>query len=279
MLKGKFQVRVSHIAINSIGLRGLPMAVAGFDWSQAHRKFMEDRATITRALAAFAFKKKVKGGPAAVIAAKSPFATDAKTLSNPAPQTGSTWIENEGVNLEQMRVDTGARNAEADGRMMRVLFAAATGIAEPFFGNADNSNLATAKTLLRPMELMFSAYQLVWHDWYRELFEHCIEWGGVRTQGEEASIDIDAPPIVEQDIAVLGKTLVDTIGVYPELARVPEVLQYLLTVIGINNVEDIMQRVAQEPQPEPTEGGEALRQAMESVLYEMRDRVGARNGA
>jgi len=267
-------VRVSQIAMNSIGQRGLPLCAAGLDWSQAHRKFMEDRATITRALAAFAFKKKVKGGPAAVAAMKAPFATDPRTLSNLPPGAGSTWLENEGVDLQQMRIDTGARNAETDARMLKLLFAASTGIAEPFFGNADNSNLATAKTLLRPMELMFAAYQLTWLDWYQQLIQHCIDWAGLAA--EDRFVDIDAPPIVEQDIAVLGKTMLDLLAVYPELANVPEVLQYVLTIVGVNNVDEIMTRL--EGQPPATEGSRALVQALETVLLEMRGRVAA-NGA
>jgi len=269
------EVRVSHLAINSIGLRGLPMATAGLDWSQAHRKFMEDRATITRARAAFAFRKKVKGGPQAVAQAATRLSTDAGGMSNPPPIAGSTLVENEGSTLEPIQMPQDARNAEADGRLLKLLFSSATGIAEPFFGNADNSNLATAKSLLRPMELMFAAYQLVWLDWYEDLFQHAIEWGGLSV--EDNFIDIDAPPIVEQDIAVTGKTLVDFLAALPPLAGIPEVIQYALTILGINNVDEIMERLEKERQagPEPTEGGEALRHAMESVLYEMRVRVGA----
>ena len=59
-------VAMHHLAINSHGQRGVSILKRALPWIKAGKGFMEDRATITAALATFLFKHKIKGDAAAV---------------------------------------------------------------------------------------------------------------------------------------------------------------------------------------------------------------------
>jgi len=172
------EVQVLHVAINTLGTRGVPVLFRALPWVKAHKGFMEDRATITLALATFAFRQKVKGSKAAVDRLATTWdQTDILSRYNygaaggPERAAGArTLIENEAVTLEQLKTESGASSAYVDGRMLVHEICAATGIFEHYFGNPETGNLATATAMELPMLKMFESWQRIVAAVYEALF-------------------------------------------------------------------------------------------------------------
>ena len=230
---------IYHVAINTLGRRGVSLLLPAFDWTKAHRKFIEARASITQALAKFAWRAKVKGGATQVAAIKNKFqsnlATGGSTENNPPAAAGSTWVENEGLDLTPIKTETGASNAQVDANMLLQMFGAAVGIFPHYFGAGEAFKLATATAMERPMRVMFEAYQEIWSDTYADIFSYVLAENGKLDE----YVDIDFPPIVEKDATESVKAIVELITALPEL-NVPEMQKLLLTKIGINNPDEVL---------------------------------------
>jgi len=171
---------VYHVAINKQGKFGEPELAAAIDWVKAHKQFMEDRATISRAAAAIAWKKKRKGGrtdvaQAAAALQSSLVSNTGSFETNPAPAAGSTVIENEGSTMEWVKTDTGGPGAHEDERMLRMMVGAGVGVANHYFGDEGNANLATATAMELPMLKMYEAWQKLLSDTIEDLIQFALE--------------------------------------------------------------------------------------------------------
>lgn len=239
---------VFHIAANTLGQRGYPMLTPAMDWTKAHRKFLEDRASIMRALARFAWKGKVKGGSTQIAAMKSQlqsaFATGGNTETNPPAAAGSYWLENEAFDLQSMKFETGAKSAEADGRMLKLQVTAATGIMEHYFGDASVGNLASTKSMELPMLKMFESYQQMWEDCYRQIFDFVLENAGVKEDARY--VDVDSPPIVEKDAPATLDAIIKVLTAIPALDT-PEIRKMILTTLGINDPDEVLANIKDKP--------------------------------
>lgn len=170
---------VYHVAINKRGKFGESELAAAADWLKAHKDFMEDRATLSRAAAQIAWKKKRKG-PASDVAAQ--LATLQSSLvqnisrweSNPPSASGSTIIENEGSTMEWMKTDTGAGNAVMDERILRMMVGSAVGVMNHYFGDEASANLATATAMELPMLKMYEGWQKLLADVIKDLCRYAL---------------------------------------------------------------------------------------------------------
>jgi hypothetical protein len=148
------------------------MAVA-IDWLKAHKEFMEDRATLARAAASIAWKKKRKGGAPDVAAEVERLQSSLQRSlhgqgyeSNPPHAAASTVVENDLSNLEWVRTDTGGGNALADERILRMMAGAGMGgVPNHYFGDEANANLATATAMELPL---LKAYEN-WQKWLADI--------------------------------------------------------------------------------------------------------------
>jgi hypothetical protein len=147
---------------------GIPDMYAAIDWARAYREFLEDWATLVRALSRFAYKVTTKGRN--VAGAKTRLSTGvgspdgSPTETNPPPPAGSTFVQSPGTSLEAVG-KTGATVAATDGKQLRLMVAAAVDFPDTILsGDADQGNLATAKTLDRPTELAMLERQQLGRD-------------------------------------------------------------------------------------------------------------------
>ncbi|MBN1690440.1 MAG: hypothetical protein JW901_05425 [Dehalococcoidia bacterium] len=222
---------VYHLAYNTTGQRGLPLLLRVLDWIPEYRRFLAARIAVVRAMARFAWKNKIAGGTAAVAAAKA--VTDGKY-----PQAGSTWHENDGANLDPIKTDTGAFNAEKDGRMIKLQICAGLGLPEQYFGDIATGNLATAKTVELPMLKMFSSYQKIWSDAYLDILNVVFDYNKVKP--DKRFVDIDFPEIAPSDAVAAVTAIMNLITAFPDLADSREVKTQGLLNIGLNNVNEIL---------------------------------------
>jgi hypothetical protein len=222
---------VYHVAINTIGQRGMPLLLPVIDWIDQYRRFLASRIAIVRALARFAWKNKVMGGAAAVAQVKA--ATEGKY-----PQAGSTWIENQGSNLEPIKTDTGASGAESDGRMIRNQICVGVGIFPHYMGDLETSNLATATAVELPMIKQFSAYQQIWSDVFQDIHSIVLEHNGVPE--DKRFVDLDFPEIAPSDAVAALAAIQSLVAAFPQTADIQDVLKQALINIGLNNVQEII---------------------------------------
>ncbi len=184
------EICVMHVCTNPLAGRGLSHLATAIPWIKAFKGFMEDRATLTLALATFAFKQKVKGNRQAMARVMQQWGDYETALrygpsgaagSSGAAGTGdgrerrqgaNTLVENDAASLEQLKTDSGATNAYTDGRMLRQQVGiGAGGIFEHYIsGDPSTGNLATATAMELPMLKMFEFEQQLWIDVFSDIF-------------------------------------------------------------------------------------------------------------
>jgi hypothetical protein len=217
---------------------GVSEVYSALDWARMHTENLQNWASITKALARFAWKLKTQGGAKGVAAAKTKLRSTAGTAAgetNPPPVTGSTFISAGANELEPIKT-AGAANSPADSKFLLLQVAAGLGLPEFFFGNADVGNYATSKVLDRPTEMTFVERQKLWTQVYGDLIALALEARGV-TPSEPVTISF--PPILEHDIDASMSALVRGItldGKTPVV--VPDMRQVAAMVFKLLEVED-----------------------------------------
>ena len=145
----------------------LPPLYGAIDWARAYKDFLEDWATVQRALARFSIIIQTKGGPGTIAAydalLKTTFAEGGGTQieRNPPPVVGAAHTSGPDTKLEAFK-SAGAQVAPEQARRLLLQTCAATGMPETFFGDASTGSLATAVSLDRPTELKFREIQQRW---------------------------------------------------------------------------------------------------------------------
>jgi len=244
---------VYHLTYNTITQRGNPLLLPALLWMKYHTKFLSSRIGIMLALAKFAWRTKVK----AVDAIK------AKTHDKEVV-AGSHLVENLGAETTPIKTETGASSAYQDGRMIKLMIAAAVGIPEQYFGDISIGNLATAKTVELPMMKMFQSYQKVWKDAYQDIDEIILEHNQVPPN--KWYIDRDFPAIAPEDIAQAAQAIVQILQVMPELGSSDDVKQVALMALGVNDPAEVIAALAKEAKRNPEAAlARALKQFKEAI--------------
>ncbi len=256
--------RVMHFKVNcDINDKfGVPDLYRGLDWMKAHKTMCEDVATLVKALSDVAWKKKVKGGPAVVANIQS--AMNSKTnFSNIKNTAGKTQVENDGIDLSAIKIETGGVSIGKDGaRMAKLMVCAASGIFEHYFGDPSTGNLATAKTMELPMVKKFVIYQALWRSVHLQIFNYIIdrkieagllngkvvddpknkrkiyEYSGDRT------IEIDFPPILQEDLKIWAEAL--NMGVDGDLISEDTAARLFIMSANVNDVDAELELIKQQ---------------------------------
>ncbi len=169
---------VYHVKVNAVGTQrfGLSEIYSAQDWARSYNEFLANWATITRALARFAWKVVTAGGANQRAAAKAKLDSAISTGGyNPAPSTGSVFIETDGASSLQPVRTAGSTTSPSDGRRLLLMVCSATGFPETFFGDASVGTLATAKSLDRPTELQFLVRQRLHTEILENIMTFAIE--------------------------------------------------------------------------------------------------------
>lgn len=262
---------------------GVPETYAGMDWAKAYKEYLENWAKFVRSLTRWAWKMKTTGNQTAVNAVQAALdtqfgdTTSALIDANPAPTTGAAFVGGAGVDdMEPIKLG-GATFPSADGRRLLLMVASAAGLPETFFGDAEVGTLATAKSLDRPTELNFSAYQTMWGETYGDLLAYVVdcaakapsgplralfasedpETGAVTLKDTDAAgepvtraVDIDWPPIVHDDTESRVKAIALAVKTNA-IDDAPLVARMLLTALGEQDIDDALRRLYPPEDEEP----------------------------
>lgn len=238
--------QIYHLPFDAFEKRGTGIFGCCVNWSREHRRFMEARVAITQALATWAHKMTVKGGQAQLNRMKaqleSTFAqtgTQGGTERNPQPAPGSTFFQNDGVDLQPTGRTTGAGDAKTDGEQLKLMVAAGTGIMLHYFGDPSTGNLATATAMELPMLKMFASYQKLWKDAMRDIYTIILDEDPDK---DPADIEVELPPILVDDLAKLGTFLTSFTTMFPE-AKTDSVLRLCLNAMGVEDIDDVLEEI------------------------------------
>lgn len=260
---------------------GVSEVYAAIDWARAYKEFLEDWASIVRAYRRFAFKYSGGTSKAELAAVKGVMGTTfaaGGTLAgetNPPPVTGALALLKEGRDLQPVRT-SGATVAAEDGRRLLLMVAAAFGFPETFFGDVSVGTLATAKSLDRPTELAMRDRQLLWASIHMDVFGFVLlaavkaKSGPLRAKGTieeekengavseivvwkddvKSAIDIDFPPLIEQDMGDAIDAIVDAAtlkGFAPAgTIEMRDLTRWVLVRLGEEDVDEILERMYPE---------------------------------
>ena len=248
---------IYHLANNTISQRGNPLLLPALDWIKQYRRYLASRVAIMLSLARFAWKTKVKGGQAAVDAIKAK--TNEKEIA-----AGSVITENLGVDTTPIKTESGATAAYQDARMLRLQVCAAVGIPEQYFGDISAGNWATARTVELPMLKMFTSYQAIWADTYKDINNIVLEYNGVAE--DKWYVDMDFPKISPADVLAVADAMVKIASVFPAAMDTPDVQQLALLTLGINDPAEVLKQLEDMEKEEPeVEAIRVVRKLSESL--------------
>lgn len=242
---------------------GVPEVYAALDWARAYKEFLEDWAGYVKALAEFAWRHKTASRAAAGrVSATHGGQMEYDPVTGQRRAAGATAVGTDVDGLEPVR-QTGAHVDATSGRYLAVMVGSAMDVPYSILtGDADHSNLATAQTLDRPMELALTSRRRQWADLYRRLFRYVLdaavraprgslsgtvgrdEWGRTVVtlpDDVDVTIDVDWPPLVEHDLKdyIEAATKANDTGLMP-----PDVtLRLLLTSFGVDDVDEHVDNV------------------------------------
>jgi hypothetical protein len=224
--------RVYHVAINRTGEMafGHPTMHRVLRWANAFNSLMETRVDAAKAAAAFMMKRKVKGTPSQV----RKIATQALSKSGElgraqtdrdgdylaSPRSSSILTENEQVEHESFKLDSGSAGANVDGQMIRSQISAASGFPQHYLGDIGSANLATATSMelpvLKAVESRQETIEQIFRWFIDRVIEQAVESGRIteeltdeewaeRQQEQEQEGTGQAPPVASGMESVGGE--------------------------------------------------------------------------
>ena len=287
------------IQLDEDNIRGWPLlAPQGTPWLRAQREFMQDRATVTKAKAAFVRRYSVAGGSRAVDSVRrslaSAFQYGGTSETNPPPVAGSSEVHNRAMDVTDLPMSTGAGDAKSDGEMFAWMAGLAGGVFPHYLGLGDSYRLATATSMERPAEMQFSLYRNQLGAMMRKMVRIVLQYQEKynKQKYESYNADVSTDNLVENDLALTSEAVARTFrdvltplgGSLPEESRekiITFLLQKVLEAMGaqdaqeIVNLEDYEREPEEEPVPVPEEEPEPEEHEAELTESHIGEKVNA----
>jgi len=200
---------ILHVKVNNVSnrKRGLSELYRVLPWLDAYQRWLEDRININRARGTFAFLRKVPTVPSR---AAGPFETDSAGKYI-IPKSGSILVVHEDEDWQVLSPSINADDAKEDGRALKLMISAGSGIFEHYFGDPSTGNLATTRSMELPMVKKFEDRQRLFENVFGRMFRRVIDSAinaGVLPEDAERAVEVSFPPIVPEDVKLLTDTLV-----------------------------------------------------------------------
>jgi hypothetical protein len=245
---------------------GLGVAYTAIDWAQAYKSFLEDWATLIKALSRFAWRLTSKGSKQAQAKARVATAPATDRYSGEPQRAGATALITPDMALEAIP-KSGATIDSESGRPLAALVAAALDVpVTMLLGDPGTTGArATAETLDTPTERTMELRREAWTETLQAILGHVIaasvkapqgalkgtvtaDENGVETvelAGDvEGTLDISWPDLDDVDVTTLVNAIVaaDGTSYIPPLV----IVRLLLEALGVNDVDEIVQELTDE---------------------------------
>lgn len=262
----RWDAPVYHEAVNkpSDWDRGVPDAYAAIDWSRAYKIFLEDWATVVKALSRFAFRMTSKGSARAQARAALSAAPPRDSATGRAQDAGATAVTPMDAVLEAIPKSGATIDADS-GRPLAAMVAAALGVpVTMLLGDPGTTGArATAETLDQPTELEMGQRRQLHTAMFRRIFDYVITEAvrapagpltgsitrdpyttleTVTLTGDTSTVvDIEWPDLTDTDVGVIVKAIVEanSTGTIPP----EQTLRMVLTALGVRDVEDLVEQM------------------------------------
>lgn len=274
--------KVRHILINDLqtktGIRGVSELYASREWFRVFKEFMEGRAAINQAAQAISYVRKIKGGPAAVASMSGRIGglptgesldnTEVQKLTRPVK--AAVYNENQAVELDWMKTDTGAQNAKEDARMLLATGGAGVSTMVHYFGEGGDANLATAQSMELPMVKSYEDWQQFVEDFFIGWFEYVLRLANESEDPKSISEDVQRfgitfPPIITQDVVKFTTAWAQVVrDIAPNNMVIrKESIRAILGILQVANIDALMPAVEAE-----MEQAELQRQADKQAMLD-----------
>jgi len=290
---------ICHVSVNRLDDMqfGVSEMYAACDWANAYKVVLEKWVTITDALSKFAMQltganKKAVTRAVSKLQAMLPSLQQnlAEARAQSGRQVGSILATTPGTKLEPIKT-SGITTSMDDARRLMLMVCSATGINEPYLtGDPSTGNLATAKSMERPMELQFTARQSLWSSVLGNLLGYVIDMAAMMPSGPlraGATIEVDDdgdrivtlgidpetgepmnrkvevkfPPILQHDLLEMVDAIVHagTLKGAPVAGTIPvkHLTQMLLVALGEERAADLVEEWFPEGGEQPPADSEA----------------------
>jgi len=207
------EVKVLFAGHNVMNIRGWPLLTASAPWARTYKQFLEDRASVARAVAMYVDKLDVKGGQRAIDYVISNLQSGLVSGqnyydNNPRPTAGSTWVENEAIERTRQSLSTGAGDAQKDGSMLIGQALLGGGLFPHYAGMGDAYRLATATAMELPVLKRMQRYQNFWSSIWTDIAMIVLQAGidyGNLPDAADLNVDVSLDSILIKDVEQLGK--------------------------------------------------------------------------
>ena len=244
---------VVHSAVNVAAGRGVPDLYAALPWARGYKGFLEDWATLIKALSRFAFRATAKNR-AGGARTREVIATRAVDANG---QAGATVIQGEGQTFEAIG-KSGATIDSESGRPLAAMVAAATDVPVTILlGDPGVTGArATAETLDRPFHEVIKSRRSVWTDLIRVILDYVVREAVRAPRGplkgvisrdpfndrelvalrgdQPIQFEVDFPKLDKADV----KTMMDAIKVADDMDKLPPLLVARLAMLALD-VDDL----------------------------------------
>jgi hypothetical protein len=246
---------------------GLSEVYSALGWARAYKGFLEDWASLAKALSKFAWKGTTKTGRVKALrdAVQAPVTSADGLPPRYGPGAGQGFFGDGSSDLTPINKSGATLDADS-GRPLAMMVAAAMDIPYTILmGDADMGNLATAKTLDRPTELAMQSRRESWSAVLRRLCGYAVDQAVKAPRGAlqgtvlrdengrevitvagdvDRNIEISWPSILEHDLLQWVQAIVaadDTGHIPPET-----ICRLLLLALGVEDVDEMMDDLLDE---------------------------------
>ncbi len=194
---------VAQFCINKVSnaKRGRSDLATLLPWLRRYKDWLTDRVRLNKYKTAFLWDVTLQGADAKTI--------DRKRMEYAIPlEPGTIVIHNESERWAAVKPEINASDVEADGRALRLMIAAGSGVPEHYLADGGNANRATAAEMNLPTLLKFERRQQVMEHLLRVLLDRVIleaKRAGTLPVGMEESYTIVFPELKVADHLVLAQ--------------------------------------------------------------------------
>ena len=273
---------VLHAAFEEINGRGWPVFNNGLPWARTYKGFLQDRATVSKAVASMVDEIIHTGGSRVQ---SDLMASIASTLSqtmpydnNAPPTAGSTGIHNQGIELKRRPLTTGAGDAQDDGIQFIGQLVASDGVPAMWRGRTDAAqNRAVARELERPWLEQMQRYQTFWTDIFRDMVIIVVRNANDSVTDYSSDVFMQSPYAAYPDEiapAMSSLTSASTAGaIDPNVARVSNEIfaGLMLTTYGVDNVDEIFENAKFEGDNETSTEAQAILDVAKDAVQNFRE--------
>jgi len=292
-------LNVYHARVNNVSnaVRGVPDLLPVVKWAVRYADWLQDRYIMNKMRGLFHYDVTIHGGNKKQVAAylenlknkkmgSSTEETDtsiAEASTSWRVKSGSIRVHTDKIEWKVVQPSIGADDAKEDGRALKLMFSAGSGIPEHWLGNAGEANLASAKAMDLPTMQQFIDRQEYLQDVFGVMLSQVVKCARIygslpnpedSPEGFSEKFRVRFPPIEPKqlaDSATAFKTMVEALTAAVAAGRLSE-----------DTANKILQQYDENVQDWGGEGGEREKienERAESLQRQLGLPQGAANGA